>query len=66
MAHSQRGAPTSQNPGLAHPGFTPGSENQNSFGVQEVLQDIMRCWPAFKNARRRCLNRRPPAPCRRN
>ena len=45
MAQSQRGAPTSQNPGLNPPGFAQGTENLaggfNSFGVREVLRDIM-------------------------
>jgi|GEM_PF-2035693 len=59
MAHSQRGAPTSQNPGLAHPGFTPGSENQNSFGVQEVLQDIM---PVLARLQKRAPQMPQPAP----
>ena len=39
MAHSQRGAPSAQNPGLNMP-FTAGAENP-ALGVQDVLQDIL-------------------------
>jgi hypothetical protein len=40
MAHSQRGAPSSQNPGLNNPPFTAGAENP-ALGIQDVLRDIM-------------------------
>jgi len=65
MAQSQRGAPTSQNPGLTNPGFTPGSENPagglrfESFGVQEVLQDIM---PVLARLQKRAPHTPQPAP----